>query len=203
MGLENTQGKRITFVNISTGKLYTKEAGKEPVFYTELTAFITKVDFRTDEYNGQNFEVAEFNLFEDGVKYVLKVRTDSGYFRGLANSLKSGNPKEKFTIIPNYKEEDGKTKTTCFVKQNGISLKHAHTKANMGDLPQATMVMYKGKEVVDSTNQINYWKKFLTNADWYKLDIQDLIPEPNLVPLAEELPPNIEDEDDYVDDLPF
>lgn len=193
MGLQNNQNQRITFVNISKGKLYTKEKDKDAIFYTEIYAYITKVDFRQDEYNGQKFEVAEFNLLDNGEKYVLKLRTDSGYFRGLANSLKSGNPKEKFVIIPNYKEEEGKTKTTCFVKQNGNALKHAHTLNNPGDLPPAEKLNFKGKEMWDSSKQTEFWKKFLTNANWYQQQGQ---------PQDEEIIP-FEDDEKYIEDLPF
>jgi hypothetical protein len=191
MGLQNNSKQRITFVNLTRGRLYTKEKEKEPVYYTEISAYITKVDFRIDELNGKKFEVAEFNMLEDGEKYVLKLRTDSGYFRGLVNSLKSGNTKDKFTIIPNYKEEEGKTKTTCFVKQNGQTLKHAHTLANPGDLPPAEKVSFKGQEMWDSSNQLSYWKKFLTNATWYN---EENIQEEEIL-----LPP-----DEFIDDdLPF
>lgn len=194
MGLQNNAKQRITFVNVSKGKLYTKEKEKDPVFYTEISAYITRVEFRADELNGKKFEVAEFNMLEEGEKYVLKLRTDSGYFRGLVNSLKSGNTKEKFTIIPNYKEEEGKTKTTCFVKQNGDTLKHAHTLANPGDLPPAEKVSFKGQEMWDSSNQLTYWKKFLTNASWYKPTEE--------TSQQEDVPPPFED--DFIDDdLPF
>lgn len=196
MGLQNTQNQKITFVNISRGKLYTKEKEKEPVYYTEIYAYITRVDFRQDEYNGEKFEVAEISFWDDGKKYVLKMRTDSGYFRGLANSIKSGNTKEKFVIIPNYKEEEGKKpKTTCFVKQNGVTLKFTHTINNMGDCPEAEKVTFKGKDVWDFTKQVDFFKKFLTNADWYKA--------PAISNVEKEIfEPPVDDE--FIDDdLPF
>ena len=191
MALFNNPKQKITFVNISRGKLYVKEKDKEPEYFTELSGYITKVEFRIDEYNGKTFEVAEFHLIDDNERYVLKLRTDSGYFRGLSNSIKSGNPKDKFSIIPSSKEENGKTKTTCFVKQNGYSLKHAHTIGNMGDLPQVEKIIFKGQEVWDSSKQLDYWKKYLTSENWhvptYKFEKQ---PEPEIIPEQD-------------DDLPF
>jgi hypothetical protein len=196
MGLTKNESKKLTFVNLSKGKFYTKEKDKEPEYYTDLSGFIVKVEFRMDEFNGQNFEVAEFFVSDAGTMYCLKMRTDSGYFRGFANSLKNGNPKEKFQIVPSYKEQDGKVKTTIFVKQNGNVLKHAHTLGNMGDLPQAEKTTFKGKDIWDSTNQITYWKKFLSNTAWYQEYIEQ---QTYTKPLFEKT----ETKEIFEDDLPF
>ena len=167
MGLNNYESSNVTYVSISKGRFFTKLKDREPVFYTDLLAYITKVEFRDDEYNCKKFELAKFTMIEDGRTFILQIRTDSGYFRSLVNCLKSGNTKEKYNIIPNFKEIEGKTKTTCFVKQDGKTLKHFHTINNMGDLPEAKKVVFKGQEVWDSSNQLSYWKNWLMKADWY------------------------------------
>ena len=167
MGLNNNDN-RATFVNISEGRLYTKEKGdKERNYFTDIDGTITRVEFKDEEYQGQKFEVAKITLVDNDDRFILQMRTDSGYFRGFCNSLKSSpNPTERINIAPSSKEKDGKPQTTCFVKQYGRALKHAHTKDNMGDLPQVNKVTFKGKEQWDATEQIEYWKKWLSSIKW-------------------------------------
>jgi hypothetical protein len=93
------------------------------------------------------------------------MRTDSGYFRGLCNSLRSSNNiKEMLEIQPYFSKQDGKPKTTCFVIQNGVALKHFFNKNNLGDFPQLETHDFKGKIMYDGSKQIEYWKNWLTQT---------------------------------------
>jgi len=198
MALTTFELGKLTFVNISKGRLYTKEKEKEPQYFKDISGYIVKTEIKMDEFKGEKVETMLFYILDDGERYCLKMRTDSGYFRALVNCLKSGDLKEKFIITPNYKEVDGKPKTTCFVKQDGSILKHFHTKANQGDLPEYKIITLKGKEVVDSSNQLEYWKNWLSTQQWYTPKPSEL----EAKPTKETLPP-----DDFFveeqDDLPF
>jgi hypothetical protein len=198
MGLRQDMGK-ITYININKGKLIVKEKDKEPIVYSDLFGYITKVDFRQEEFNGKKFEVAKFFIQDMGDNFCLQMRTDSGYFRGLANSLKTGNPKEKFLIKPNFKEVEGKPKTTCFVTQEGVVLKHAYTLSNMGDLPPAEKVKFKDEELWDSTKQIEFWKNWFLNEKWFSSVVEETIP------TTEKETDKIDEKQDSpeLDDLPF
>lgn len=106
MGLNKDEGKQ-TFVNISEGRLYTKKKGEEKDFFGSLTGTITKVKFEEDEYNGVKYEKASIYFVDNDESFCLQMRTDSGYFRGFCNSLKSGKPTEKITVSAAHKEENG------------------------------------------------------------------------------------------------
>jgi hypothetical protein len=164
MGLQNNNTNG-TYVHISNGKLVVKENG-EQVFYDQLTGVITNVEFVIEEYNQKQFEVVRFTLQDGDDKYILKIRTDSGYFRGFVNALKMANITQPIVVSPSSKEENGKTRTTCFLRQNGKPLKHAFTKDNMGDLPQVERVTLNGIEHWDSTKQLTYWKTWLMSITW-------------------------------------
>ena len=164
MGLQNNNTNG-TYVHISNGKLVVKENG-EQVFYDQLTGIITNVEFVIEEYNQKQFEVVRFTLQDGDDKYILKIRTDSGYFRGFVNALKMANITQPIVVSPSSKEENGKTRTTCFLRQNGKPLKHAFTKDNMGDLPQVERVTLNGIEHWDSTKQLIYWKTWLMSITW-------------------------------------
>lgn len=160
MGLNNNTD-RPTYVNISKGRLFTKEKDKLPVYFTDIDGTITGISFEENEYKGDKFEIVKVSLIDNGDKYVLQMRTDSGYFRTFVNSLKMGNPTERLNIAPSYKEVDEKPQATIFVKQYGKPLKHFYTKEKQGDLPQMESVTFKGKVQWDATKQIEFWKKWL------------------------------------------
>jgi len=157
-----------TYLNIREGKLCVKQEDGSHKNYHSVEGKITKVIFSEEEYKGQRFEKAKFiikyKLSEDiWEEFILQMRVDSGYFRGLCNSLRSSdNPRQEVEITPNYTENaDGRSKTTCFVSQNKITLKHFFTKENAGELPVLESHTFKGKTVYDNTKQIAYWKNWL------------------------------------------
>ena len=162
MGLENGN-KKMTYLNISNGKLVYKESGSEEKKSADsASGFIKKVEFCDDEYNGQSFNKAKITISDGGeIDYLLQMRTDSGYFRGFCNSLRSGNPLGDIKICPSAKEVNGKKQITCFVQQDGKWLKHFFNKDNNGDLPVLEKVNFKGKDIYDGTAQVNYWKEWL------------------------------------------
>ncbi len=165
MALGNNSGK-LTFVNVKQGKLYIKPKDEEAQFFDFLEGTITKVDFSQESYNGQDYERANIVMVDGDDKYLLQLRTDSGYFRGFANSLRSGNPTDKIKVTPYYKEENGKPSTTCFVQQYGKILKHYFTRDNPGDYPQLEQVDFKGKTMWDGSKQIEYWKKWFASLQF-------------------------------------
>lgn len=162
MGLEKNTGK-MTFVNISNGRLYTKEKNEQPEYFGSIDGIISEVKFKEEEYEGKKYEKAEIILFDGEERFCLGMRTDSGYFRGFCNSLKTGNPTGRMKISPSYKVKDEKPQTTCFVQQNGKALKHAYTLDNIGDLPPVQQVQFKGKIQYDGTAQIKFWKDWLSS----------------------------------------
>lgn len=176
MALNNSAGN-LTYVNISKGSLIIKNANKQAESYTDITGKIYSIKFKMDRYNDNDFEVAQIFLIDKENRYCLQMRTDSGYFRTLCNSLKSGVTYEEVNLRPYIENKDGKTKTVIFVKQNDKTLKHFHTQQNMGELPTIRKVTFKGKEQWDGSDQIEYWKNWLLSQRWFQLSNQDSKPE--------------------------
>lgn len=160
MGLETNSGSLI-YLNIKEGKIVYKDQSGEKQTCDSVSGLITKVEFANEEYQGNTFEKAKIIITDADEKFMLQMRTDSGYFRGLCNSLRSGNPTGRVKISPSYSETDGKKQTTCFVQQDGAWLKHYFNKNNQGDLPNLEKIQFKGKDQWDGTKQIEYWKNWL------------------------------------------
>jgi len=194
MGLETNTG-RLIFVNVKEGRLYIKPKDSEIQFFDALSGTITKVEFADEEFNGQKFERAKFTIVDGEDRYLLQLRTDSGYFRGFCNSLRTGKPTEPIRISASYKDNNGKPQTTCFIQQYGQPLKHAFTKANPGDFPQLEQITFKGQTQWDGTKQIEYWKNWLKSINWTHeavapTIVKEEIPEPASIT-------------EPLDDLPF
>ena len=214
MGL-NKDTERATYVNIKEGQLYTGSGDKKE-FFASLTGTMVKVDFKKDEYNGKTFEVASIHMVDGADRFILQMRTDSGYFRGFCNSLKSGYPTEMpFTLTPSSKKGDNdKPQTTCFIKQDGLTLKHKHTKDNPGDLPPLEKLMFRGEDVWDSTKQIQYWKDWLSSLKFnhellsgaatdFKEELTPGQEAKEFMQPSANTPQNPADLEDPLDDLPF
>lgn len=164
-GLKENTNEKVTYVGIKEGKLVVKQLDKTLKEYKAIEGIIRKVVFNQEEYEGNKFEKAKFYINAVGEMLILQMRTDSGYFRGLCNSLRSSNNiKEMLEIQPYFSKQDGKPKTTCFVIQNGVALKHFFNKNNIGDFPQLETHDFKGKIMYDGSKQIEYWKNWLTQT---------------------------------------
>jgi len=190
-GLQKNQNLNATYVNIKEGSLVTKTKDGILETYDSLEGVMEKVEFITEEYEGKKIEKAKFYVNAIGDLYILQIKTNSGYFRGLCNSLASSStPKDMIKIVPSLKKDDkGKPKSTCFVGQNGKFLKHAYTKDNMGDLPDLEKVTFKGEVQYDNSKQIEFWKNWLSN-----------LYNPNQTIINNVA---IDEDDEYIDDLPF
>jgi hypothetical protein len=180
MGGLKKGSSNFTYVNIRQGQLVVKKDGLTEN-YSAISGIVRNVTFEEDEFEGKKYEVAKILIDSDGELFLLQMRIDSGYFRGFCNSIKSGNPLEEVEIVPSYKKGDkGTTQTTCFINQKNKSLKHFHTKDNMGDLPLLKSMQLKGNTVWDNSEQIAYWKNWLRSI--YDLSIEEPIEDKEDIP---------------------
>ena len=160
MGLSNTSGG-ITYLNLKEGKFARKNANGDIELFDAVDGLITGIEFQDDEYNGTKFRKLKLVLEDESQKYLVQVRTDSGYYRGLTNSIANADINQPVKLIASSKLGDnGKPQTTIFVNQNGKALKWKWSKDNMGDLPQLEKVKVKGQMVYDNSKQLEYFEKF-------------------------------------------
>jgi len=160
MGLSNNTGS-ITYLNLKEGKFARKNANGDIELFDAVDGLITSVEFHDDEYQGTKFRKLKLVLEDEGQKYLVQVRTDSGYYRGLTNSIANADVSQPVKLISSSKTgENGKPQTTIFVNQNGKALKWKWSKDNPGDLPELEKVKVKGQFVYDNSKQLEYFEKF-------------------------------------------
>jgi hypothetical protein len=160
MGLSNTTGG-ITYLNLKEGKFARKSANGDIELFDAVDGLIIGIEFQDDEYNGTKFRKLKVTLEDNGQKYLVQVRTDSGYYRGLTNSIANADINQPVKLIANSKLGDnGKPQTTIFVNQNGKALKWKWSKDNQGELPELEKVKVKGQMVYDNSKQLEFFEKF-------------------------------------------
>ncbi len=166
MALGDNTGGHI-FLNIKEGKLSFKDrATSERKTCGYVSGFITEVRFEMKEWEGKKYEQATFTIVDGDEKYLLQTKTRSGYFKAICNQLRSGDPKKKVKITPNYKQDGAKKMSGAFVEQDGKTLPWYSKKTDPKDVPPMKPFELKGETVWDDTDQINYWKNWLSSAQW-------------------------------------
>lgn len=165
MALENRSGgKYITILNgkfcvrVEAGTQGAKErinkVGKtvHEVFYDSFTAKLVNIRTRDGEY-GKSWE---FDFRDGGEVYTLQLSFSNSYATNLLKILPNVDLTKEMKIQPSQKIVDGKTKSSLFVSQNGVTLKHAYTKEKPEGLPQMEQVTVKGQTVWDDTKRLEF-----------------------------------------------
>jgi len=164
MALINSTQENIIYLKVKNGQIILKHKDKSIETFKEISGTIYDVKYEMDSYKDQEHEEAKIYMKDGNEIYCLQMRTESGYFRGFCNSMKSGDITKPVIIRPFMEDKDGaNSKTTIFVKQGGAFLKHYHTLNNMGDLPTLKLVNFRGKEVKDGTEQTQFFKNWLVS----------------------------------------
>jgi hypothetical protein len=162
MGLSNKTGS-ITYLNLKRGKFACKNSNDGLDEFDAVDGIVKNVAFKNDEYNGTKFRLLILTLEDNGNKFLVQVRTDSGYYRGLTNSIANADISQAVKLVASSKiGENGKPQTTIFVNQNGKALKWKWTKDWPGELPELEKVKVKGQMVYDNSKQLEFFEKFWT-----------------------------------------
>lgn len=165
MGLQNRQGGK--YITILGGKfcISVQEGTKGAVtrvnkigrtvhemFYDSFTAKLINIRTRDGEY-GKSWEFD----FRDGEEaYTLQLSYSNSYATNLLKILPNVDLTKEMKIQPSQKIEDGKTKSSLFVSQDGKTLKHAYTKDVPNGLPQMEQVVVKGQNVWDDSKRLAF-----------------------------------------------
>lgn len=165
MGLENREGGK--YITILNGKFAIRvPEGTEGAvarvnklgntvhekFYDSFTAKLVNIRTRDSQY-GKNWE---FDFRDGGEVYTLQLSYSNSFATNLLKILPNADLTQEMKIQPSQKVEDGKTKSSLFVSQNGVTLKHAYTKDNPNGMPPMVQVMVKGNQVWDDTDRLAF-----------------------------------------------
>ena len=121
-------------------------------YYDSFTAKLIGIKVKDGDY-GKTWNF----LFKDKEDvYTLQMSYSNGLAKAFLKMLPNIDVSKEMKLSPSQKEEDGKTKTSLFVNQDGQSIKHAYTRENPNGMPQMEEITVKGEKVWDDTKQIAF-----------------------------------------------
>lgn len=165
MALENRQGGK--YITILGGKFCVRvqqgtkgavervnKIGKTvyEVFYDSFTGKLINIRTRDGEYG----KTWEFDFRDGGEVYTLQLSYSNSYATNFLKILPNIDLNKEMKVQPSQKIEDGKTKSSLFISQDGVTLKHAYTKDAPNGLPQMEQVTVKGQLVWDDTKRLEF-----------------------------------------------
>ncbi len=199
MALENREGGK--YITIYGGKFCVRVSADHPgaiervnkegrtvheIFYDSFTGKLINIRHRKEGKYGPQFE---FDFRDGGEVYTLQLSASNSYATNLLKILPNADLTQEMKVQPSQKIEDGKTKSSLFVSQNGTTLKHAYTKENPNGMPQMEQITVKGQLVWDDTKRL----EFLTAM--MERDILPKLPKDATAPATAEGAPTPEDSD--------
>ncbi len=130
------------------------------IFHDSFTAKLINIRTRDGEY-GKSWEFD----FKDGSEvYTLQLSYSNSYATNILKMLPNIDLTKEMKLQPSQKIEDGKTKSSLFISQDGKTLKHAYTKENPNGLPPMEQVTVKGQPVWDDSKRLVFLEE-MVNRD--------------------------------------
>ncbi len=166
MALENNQGGK--FITILGGKFCERVPEGTPgatvrvnkngktvheKYYDSFTGKLVGIRVQESPQYGKSWV---FDFKDKGEVYHLQLSYSNSFATALLKMLPNVDLSQEMKVSPSAKEVDGKNRSSLFINQNGITLKHAYTRAVPNGMPDMEQVMVKGSLVWDDTKRIAF-----------------------------------------------
>lgn len=164
------------------------------VYHDSFTGKLIGIRTKDSEY-GKNWE---FDFQDGGEVYTLQLSYSNSYATNFLKILPNANLEKEMKVQPAQKVEDGKTKSSLFVSQDGVTLKHAYTKDEPNGLPPMEKIIVKGQETWDDTKRLVFLQAMVERDIIPKLP-KNTAPQASASPMAVAEPSEDgeDDPDDY------
>jgi hypothetical protein len=165
MALENRQGGN--FITILQGKFCQRvPEGTEGAvtrinklgntvhekFYDSFTGKL--VSIRTQD--GNYGKTWCFGFQDKGEIYTLQLSYSNSFAIALLKMLPNIDLNKEMKVSPSVKEVDGKKKSSLFISQDGVNIKHAYTREKPNGMPDMKQITVNGMLVWDDTDRIKF-----------------------------------------------
>lgn len=165
MGLQQkSEGKYITILG---GKFCMRvEAGTEGAitrvnklgktvhekFYDSFTGKLVSIKVQDGTYG----KTWNFSFKDKEDIYTLQLSYSNSFATAFLKMLPNVDLTKEMKVSPSVKEVDGKNRSSLFINQDGVAIKHAYTKDNPNGMPDMEKIVVKGVEVWDDTKRIAF-----------------------------------------------
>ncbi len=167
------QESNAIFLTISNGKICKKVPKKTAIsvervnkngvtvneeYYKGWKGLITAIAVREHKDFGKFWNVT---LTDDQGDAILQMNYSSGYSSAFLKTLPNVDLSSDVVITPNMKIEGDKKKTTVFITQHGVPLKHFYNRDNPNGLPELKKIKVKGKDTWDDSDMAEFLEKMV------------------------------------------
>ena len=105
-----------------------------------------------------------FSFQDKGDIYLLQLPYTNGFAKNIIKMLPNADLSKEMKVTPMLKvEADGTKKSSVFINQDGVALKHAYTRDNKNGMPDMEEITVKGVKVWDDTQQMIFLEKAIYN----------------------------------------
>jgi len=135
-------------------------------YYNEFTGKLVGIKVKDGQY-GKQWIIS----FKDGNDfYHWQSPYRNGFVSQFLKMLPNVDTSLPMRVQPQQKKVDGVMKSSLFINQNGVSIKHAYTRDNPNGLPPMTQVMFQGDKKWDDTDQMAFLEAMIMTSIVPKLD---------------------------------
>jgi len=121
-------------------------------FYDSFTGKLVGIKTQDGEY-GKSWL---FSFKDEAEIYNLQLSYSNSFATQFLKMLPNCDLTQKMKVSPSVKEVDGKNKSSLFINQNGVAIKHAYTREVPNGMPDMEQVTVKGQLVWDDTKRIEF-----------------------------------------------
>jgi hypothetical protein len=165
-------------------------------YYKGWKGLITAIVVREHKDYGKFWNIT---LTDQDGDAILQMQYSSGYSGAFLKTLPNIDLNSEVIITPNMRMEGDKKKTTVFVTQHGVPLKHFYTRDNPNGLPELKKIRVKGKDTWDDSDMAEFLEKMVMTEIVPKLPKGGA----TMAPGTAEAIYESDTEDGEKDDLPF
>jgi hypothetical protein len=121
-------------------------------FYDSFTGRLVSIKVQDGAYG----KTWNFGFKDKEEVYTLQLSYSNSFATAFLKMLPNVDLTKEMKVSPSVKEVDGKNRSSLFINQDGVAIKHAYTKDNPNGMPDMEQVTVKGEKVWDDTKRIAF-----------------------------------------------
>lgn len=173
-GLGNREGGK--YININSAGKFSQRVSKDTegsvsrinkegkevseLFFDFFEGILVDINTKDSPY-GKNWE---FVFDADGEKYTLQLSYSNSYAKNILKMIQNLDLSKPFKLTPKAEMVEGKNKTSLFINQNDVAIKHSYTKDSPNGLPPMVEKKVKGQKVWDDTEALEFLEEMVNTV---------------------------------------
>ena len=131
------------------------------IYHDSFTGKLVGIRVKEDRGYGKQWE---FDFQDQEKMHTLQLSYSNSFSTNILKMLPNVDLNKEMKVQPTQKMEDGKPKSSLFISQDGVTLKHAYTKDAPNGLPPMVQIMVKGTATWDDTDRLTFLEE-MVNRD--------------------------------------